>query len=342
MPVIPDLKAASDIDGGTAAANPSPEVSLAVERALLGLLAILWGASYGLIKIGVASIPPVSLIAARTIIAALVLLAVLGLRRLSIPRDVSTWRMFLVQAVLNSVIPFTLLAWAQQSVDSSVAAILNSTSPLFAFLLAWTITRHEAATLPKLFGVIAGLVGICLIVGIPALYGLGRGLLAQLAIVAATCCYAVAAIYGRNFRSLDPMIPAAGSLVCGSTLLLPLSFALDRPWTLTPLAASVAAVLCLALFSTALALVVYFRLVRTLGAIGTTAQAYLRVPVAVAIGVTVLGETLTGAAWFGLALVIVGVAAMTAPFKPREAPDRSHSTVARRTLSRSHTCPRAE
>jgi len=283
------------------------------ELALLLVLATLWGASYTFIKIGVGTIPPVTLIAARTLIASGALLVVIRARGQKLPKDSAIWSRFLFQACLNSVIPFTLIAWAEQTVDASLATILNSTSPIFTFLLTAVITRHEAVTLRKLFGVVAGITGICLIVGVQALYGFGQELLAQLAIVAATVCYAGAAILGRTFKGLDPIMPAAGSLMCGAAILIPGSRVVDRPWTLSPSAESVFAVLGLSLISTALAFVIYFRLVQTLGSVGTTAQAYLRVPIGVAIGVIFLGETLTSTAGAGLACVIIGVAAMTVP-----------------------------
>ena len=129
----------------------------------------------------------------------------------------------------------------------------------------------------------------------------------------ATVCYAGAAIFGRSFKGLDPMAPAAGSMLCGAAILIPLSLVVDRPWTLAPSTTSLLALLALAVFSTALAFAIYFRLLHTLGSVGTTAQAYLRVPIGVAIGVVFLGETLTATAWIGLVCVVVGVAAMTIP-----------------------------
>jgi drug/metabolite transporter (DMT)-like permease len=287
--------------------------NLKLELALLLALATVWGASYTFIKIGVATIPPVTLIAARTLIAGCILLAIIRWRGLSLPRDPAVWRRFLIQACLNSVIPFTLIAWAEQTVDAGLATILNSTSPIFAFLLTVAMTRHEPVSARKLFGVAAGVCGICLIIGVQALDGLGRELWAQFAIVAATVCYAVAAIFGRSFKGLDPIMPAAGSLLCGAAILVPISLFADRPWTLAPSPQSVAALLGLSVISTALAFVIYFRLVHTLGSVGTTAQAYLRVPIGVAIGVVFLGETLTSTAWAGLVCVIIGVAAMTIP-----------------------------
>jgi drug/metabolite transporter (DMT)-like permease len=287
--------------------------STSVELALLLLLATLWGASYTFIKLGVATIPPVTFIAARTLIAGSLLLAILRLRGLSMPRDVATWRRFLLQACLNSVLPFTLIAWAERSVDAGLAVILNSTTPIFTFLLTAAITRHEPVTARKLIGVVAGIAGSCLIIGVEALHGLGAALWAQLAIVLATIAYAGAAIFGRNFKGLDPMMPAAGSMISGAAILVPLSLIVDRPWTLAPSASSIAALLGLAVFSTALAFVIFFRLVHTLGSVGTTSQAYLRVPIGVAIGVVFLGEALSPTAWIGLAFVIVGVVAMTLP-----------------------------
>jgi drug/metabolite transporter (DMT)-like permease len=155
--------------------------------------------------------------------------------------------------------------------------------------------------------------GICLIVGIGAFDAVGGGLVAELAIVAAAVCYACAAIFGRNFGGLDPMAPAAGSLLAGAAFLIPASLVMERPWTMAPSAVSVLALLGLAVVSTALAFVIYFRLIQTLGSVGTTAQAYLRVPIGVAIGVAVLGERLSPTAWIGLACVVAGVAAMTMP-----------------------------
>jgi drug/metabolite transporter (DMT)-like permease len=295
------------------ACRPGP----ATEWALLALLATLWGASYTFIKIGVATIPPLTLIASRTLVAGLLLLAVLRLRGVRLPRDSASWRRFMLQACFNSVLPFTLIAWAERSVGAGLATILNSTSPIFIFLLGLGLQGAEKSSLLRLVGMGAGLAGICLIVGFEALGGLGRSLLAQLALVAAAVCYACAATLGRMFRGLDPMVPAAGSLLSGAAALLPASLAVDRPWTLTPAAESVLAVLALAVFSTALAFTIYFRLIRTLGPMSTSAQAYLRVPIGVAIGVTFLGERLAPTAWLGLACILVGVIAMTLPTRSR-------------------------
>ena len=302
---------------------PSRNPAIVIELSLLLLLATLWGGSYTFIKLGVATIPPITLIAGRTLIASVLLLFIMYCRGLRLPMDAPTWGRFLFQAVLNSVIPWTLIAWAERSVDAGLATILNSTSPIFTFFLTLAIGRQEAPSFRRLFGVAAGLVGICLIIGVQAFGGLGEQLTAQIAIVVATICYAGAAVFSRGFKGLDPMAPAAGSLFCGAVILLPVSIAVERPWTLAPSANSMLALLGLAVISTAFAFVIYFRLIQTLGSVGTTAQAYLRVPIGVALSVLLLGESLSPTAWIGLGCVVIGVAAMTMPARRPIAIDAS-------------------
>ena len=294
----------------------SAKTNITTELLLLLALATCWGASYTFIHVGVATIPPITLIAARTLIAGLVLLAIIRWRGLNLPREAATWKRFLIQSCLNSAIPFTLIAWAEQTVDAGLATILNSTTPIFAFLIAAFLLRSEPLTGRKLFGVIAGMAGICLIIGLDALHGMGRQLLPQLSVVAASICYACAALFGRNFKGLDPMMPAAGSLLCGAALLIPASLIVEHPWQNAPSTASILALLGLSVVSTALAFSIYFRLIQTLGSVGTTAQAYLRVPIGVGIGVIFLGEPLSPTAAIGLVCVVAGVMAMT--FAPRK------------------------
>lgn len=299
-------------------AMETPRPRTATNLALLVLLATLWGAAYTLVKVGVETIPPLTLISARTLIAGSILLAIMRLRGIAMPRDPAVWKRFMIQAFLNSVFPFTLIAYAERHVGAGLATILGSNAPIFAFLLALLFVRHERPTLRQSFGVAAGLAGICLVVGVDALNGLGQDVLAQLALVFSAVLFGAAALFGRNFNGLDPMVPAAGSMICGAIILTPLSLIIDRPWTLTPSAASVTALIALAVFSTALAFVIYFRLIQTLGSVGTTAQAYLRVPLGVGLGVVFLGETLPPTVWIGLVCVVAGIAAMTIP--ARKAP----------------------
>lgn len=283
------------------------------ELALLVLLGCLWGSSYTFIKIGIETIPPLTLIAARTAIAGSILTVVIFWRGLRLPRDSALWKMFAIQAVLNSVLPFTLIAWAEHHIDAGLAVILNSLTPVFTFLLTAIITRHEMVNGRKLFGVMIGLVGTVVMIGVQALNGFGDIVLAQVAVILATAFYAGAAIFGKNFKGIDSIIPAAASLICGAVILIPISLVVDRPWELAPSARSITALIGLSICSTALAFTIYFRLVRTLGSLGTTAQAYVRVPVGVAIGAIFLGEQLYASTMIGLVCILAGVIAMTLP-----------------------------
>lgn len=286
---------------------------LANELGLLLVLATLWGAAYSFIRIGVETIPPITLIAARTLLAGGLLLVILHFRKLSLPRDAKTWRRFAIQSCLNSAVPFTLIAWAEQHVNAGLAVILNALTPIFTFLITAIFTRHESVTFRKLVGVLLGITGTCLVIGMNVLEDKSGQLLPSLAVVLASVCYAMAAIFGKNFKGLDPMMPATGSLICGSILLIPFSLVIDHPWTLTPSSQSLMALVVLSVFSTALAFAIYFRLMETLGSIGTTSQAYLRVPIGVGIGAVFLNEQSSPTLLIGLVLVVAGVIAMTLP-----------------------------
>jgi len=303
--------------------NPAPAANYGVAILLLFTLATLWSLSYTFLKLTVATIPPVTLTAVRMVAAGLLLVLWMRILGVAWPSDSATRRQLAVQSMLNSVIPFTLIAWAQSQVDVNIAVILSSTSPIFAFFITWAITRHEPATMRKLFGVVSGLTGICLIVGLSAFAGAGRDLVAQLALLGAALSYACSAIYGRRFDHLGPVAPSAVTLIAASFLLVPASLIIDRPWTLSPSVQSMAALAALSIFSTAIAYVIYFWLLRNLGSIGVTSQSYLRIPLGVMFGMIFFGEVLLASTWLGLAFVLVGVVAMTWPTraaKPVEPP----------------------
>lgn len=241
------------------------------------------------------------------------LLALLGrdvhlLARAELPRGT-----YFTQAMLNCVIPWTLVAWASRIIDSSLTTILNSLSPIFVFLLTWAVTRHEAVSRRKLVGVVLGIAGVLTIIGVDALSSLGAHTLAEVACVAGSLVYAVAAIVGRRFAGVPPLVPAAGSNLVAAAILVPLALAVDQPWSLEPSMRSMLAVLALAVFSTGFAFTIYFHLLATIGSISTASQAYLRIAVGVGFGVTFLGERLTANVVAGLVLVFFGVVAMTMP-----------------------------
>jgi drug/metabolite transporter (DMT)-like permease len=290
--------------------------SLPLEFALLALLSLLWGASYGLIKLAVETITPVTLVAIRVVIAASVLWLVVMTRRRQIPRGFHIWRQLMVQALFGFIIPFTMITWGQQYVESGLAGILNSTTPIFVFLITALWTRHEKVTWENSIGVLAGIGGVSLLIGMEALQGIGSHVAGQFAITGATISYAIAMIYGKRFKAIAPEATAACTLTIAAIILLPTSFAVENPLELTPSRTSILALITLATFSTAGAFTLYFRLVNTLGSVGTSSVAYSRAAISVVIGVLVLGETFNWQIAIGLCAVMIGVAAINGQLFP--------------------------
>lgn len=295
-----------------------------LEFGLLGLLALLWGSSYMWISIALETIPPTTLIALRVGLASLVLLGILSLRGLKLPADSKTWRLFFVQSIVNSTGPWMLLAWGQQSVDSAVASVLNSTSPLFVFFFSlFLMTGSDRPGSQQLLGALAGVAGIVLIVGAGALESLGGAFIPQLAVLAGAALYGIAAIRGRQFAHLPPMVTAAGTLICSTATLLLFCLLLDKPWTLQFSSESLAAAGVLSIFCTALAFLIYFRLINTIGPMGTASQAYLRSGIGVVLGIVFLNETLDLETFAGICLAIFGVLLINWKRNPKPAAKRA-------------------
>jgi drug/metabolite transporter (DMT)-like permease len=283
--------------------------------------------------VAVETIPPITTTALRIGIAALILAVILRRAGIRLLRADYPWRLLSLQAAMINVLPWTLTAWAAQTIDSGLVTILNSTSPIFAFVVTWAITRHEPATAGKLAGALTGLAGVALIVGMGAFAHAERHLLQQLACVFGALLFGVAAVHGRRFEGLPPLVPATLTLVVGSAVLLPLAVVVDRPWTITPSRASLVALLGLSVFSTAAALYLYYRILAAMGSLAAASQSYLRIIVGVVAGIVFLGETLTPERAGGMLLILAGVIAMThrpapSPVAARDpaAPSRRHES----------------
>jgi drug/metabolite transporter (DMT)-like permease len=283
------------------------------DYALLLALACCWSSTYPLTKIGLGSIPPVTFISARSLVAALFLLVILYARGKRIPSDAKAWKLFAQQQTINSTIPFLMITWAQQYVPAAPTVVLASTTPIFAFLITWGITRHEPATLLKLAGAVLGLAGTAVIIGLDALVGLGGNIFAEMLILLATVSFACASIFGLRLSEYDPMAVAAGSLLFGGVLLLPVALVLDHPWTLRPTPEALVAVVGMGIFSSAFGLMLFYMCLTRLGTLITNAQGYLRIPIGVGLSVVLLGESVPSNLVLGLILVMAGVAAMTVP-----------------------------
>jgi drug/metabolite transporter (DMT)-like permease len=283
------------------------------DYALLLALACCWSSTYPLTKIGLGSIPPVTFISARSLIAAGFLLVILRARGLRLPTDGKAWKLFAFQQTINSTIPFLMITWAQQYVAAAPTVVLASTTPIFAFLITWAITRHEPATLLKLIGAILGLAGTAVTIGFDTLGGLSSNLFAEMVILIATISFACATIFGLKLTDYDPMVVAAGSLLFGGTVLLPFALIVDHPWTLRPTTEALVATAAMGIFSSAFGLMLFYMCLTRLGTLTTNAQGYLRIPIGVGLSVLLLGEAVPPNLALGLILVMAGVAAMTIP-----------------------------
>lgn len=280
----------------------------ATEWLLLGVLSVLWGGSFFFNKITVAEWPPFAIVQVRVGLAALALLLAVRVAGLSMAVGRGTWLAFFGMGVLNNLIPFSLFLWGQQQIASGLASILNATTPIFAVLVMHCF-GHEKATAPKLAGVLAGLVGVGILMGPDALGGLGSNLAAQLACVLAAVSYAFSGLLGRRFRGLPPLVAAAGQLSASTVMIVPIVFALNPPWTLpVPSLRAVLAAVGLALISTALAYIIFFRIMRTAGPSNAMLVTFLIPVSAILLGCGLLGEALMPRHFAGMAAIFVGLA----------------------------------
>ncbi len=279
--------------------------------AMLLLLSLCWGGSFFFIGVAVTELPTFTIVALRVGLAALALWAVVLASATAMPWNLPFWRAIAVMAVINSVLPFVLIVWGQSHVPSSLTSIFIATTPLFGVLLAHFMTSDERMTVPRVVSVVCGFAGVVVLIG-PGLIGeLGADLLAQLAILGGAVCYALSGVYGRRFSrdSVSPLATATGQLTVSTVLLLPLALCIDRPWTLAmPSLAASAAVLGVALVSTAFAFLLYFRILATAGANNLLLVNFL-VPVsAILLGVSILNESLKTEHIIGMALIFIGLA----------------------------------
>ncbi|MCW2308104.1 DMT family transporter [Rhodobium gokarnense] len=285
------------------------------EWALLCLLALVWGGSFFFAKIAVAEVPPLTVVACRVGLAAAALAIVLRALGNAMPRDLASWRNFAVMGFLNNALPFTLLFWAQITIASGLAAILNATTPLFTALFAQVLTADERLTAGKGLGILLGIAGVAVMIGVDVLENADGSVLAQLACVGAACSYGLASIWGRRFAGTPPMVTACGQLTASSALMIPVAFVLDRPWQLAaPSGGAVAALIALALVSSAFAYILYFRILKAAGSTNVSLVTLL-VPVsAILLGAAFLGERLSGEEIAGMALIALGLMAIDGRF----------------------------
>ncbi len=280
---------------------------------LFVVLGFLWGSSYMFIKIGVdAGLPPFTLVALRLLLGFALLAAVVAAARESLPRDRTTYRHLLVMAVVNIVIPFTLITWAEQRVDSTLASVINGAVPILVIPIAALALRDEPLTRGRIAGVLLGFAGVAVLVGFdPA--AAGSDLPGALALVGSSVSYACGAVYARrHVRGLRPMIPALFQVAFALIIAGGIALAVDRPWTLQVEPRAVLAVLWLGFLGSGLAYLIFFRLLARRGAAGTSLVAYLLPVFGVALGAIFLSEPIDSRLLTGLALIVGGIALVNA------------------------------
>ncbi|HNS39160.1 MAG: DMT family transporter [Anaerolineae bacterium] len=276
---------------------------------LLVMLAAMWGPSFLFIKVAVEEIPPLTLVLGRVSIGAIFLLIVLLSQRRRLPRDRRLWKSLAVMAMLHNTLPWVLLSWGEQYIDSSLASILNGTTPIFTIVLAHFMVEDDRITSSKLLGVVLGFAGLFLLI-VPSLTdGVQATTWGLVAVAVAAALYGVAIIYSReHLRGLPPLVAPATQLSLATLFMLPVTLLVDRPWTMeSPSAAALGSLVALGILGTGLAFIVYYRLIETADSTYVSMVTYIIPVFGVILGVLVLDEQLTWHTLAGFALILFGV-----------------------------------
>ncbi|MES5043997.1 DMT family transporter [Rhizobium nepotum] len=283
------------------------------EWGMLVALSLLWGGSFFFIGIAVKELPPVTIVALRVSLAATALLIVCRIMGLHLPREGAVWRAFFGMGLLNNIIPFCLIVWGQTHIASGLASILNATTPLFTVIVAHFLTTDEKMTSNKLAGVLIGFVGVATMIGPAAFGGAASNLWGQLAILGAAISYSFAGIFGRRFKAMGvpPLMTATGQISSSTLMLIPAALLIDKPWTLAmPSLGTWGALVGIALLSTALAYLIFFRILATAGATNLALVTFLIPVSAILLGSLILGEQLEVKHFAGMAMIAAGLAAI--------------------------------
>ena len=277
------------------------------EWGLLVILSVLWGGAFFMASVALKEATPLGLAFFRISIAALALCALDWLLGLPFPRRLAEWSAFAKLALVGNAIPFVLLYWAQTQITGGLASILNAMTPVFTILLAHVATRDEKIDLRRFMGILIAVGGVATIVGLSALSH-GEQVWPEIAVLGAAGCYAVASVYGRRFRAYPPITTSLAQLVVGAFLLLPFVLFEGAPFRgATPSAVTLLCILGIGLLSTALAFIIFFRILSRAGA-ANAALVTLLVPVsAILLGALILGDTLVGRQYAGLAMIAGGL-----------------------------------
>nr|BAL52564.1 hypothetical conserved protein [uncultured prokaryote] len=275
----------------------------------LVLLGTIWGSSYLFIKIAVGGVPPLALVEVRLLLGAAVLLVVRWWARQAWPAC-RVWPHLVVMAVIGNVVPFLLIAWSEQHIDSGLASVLNATTPFFTVVFAVLAFRTESLTVAKTAGLVLGFLGVAVLSGADLAAVRTASAQAELAVLASSACYGLGFAYARRFLRGAPLALAASQIAVAAVLLLPPSLVLVDRATLQPSGSAVLAVAVLGVLGSGLAYVLYYRLIGSAGAVVASLATYLMPPVGVTLGWLVLGEPVGWRLLAGVVLILAGMAAV--------------------------------
>ena len=285
----------------------APKIDLVSGILLLGL-AIVWGGSFFFAEIALREVPPLTVALHRVIWAVPALFLVVLWQGIKIPRSMNTWLCYFMMGALNNAIPFSLLFWGQTEIGSGLASILNSTTAFFGVIVAGLILADEALTTRKIIGAMFGVFGVAVIMGLDALVNFDLRNLAQLAILGATLSYAFAGVWGKRFLSAyPPVMNAFGMLVASTVLMIPVAVLSEGVPVLTLSTEIWASLIALAILSTAVAYLLYFKILARAGSANLMLVTLLIPPIAVGLSVTFLGERMGNEALVGFGIIAVGL-----------------------------------
>jgi len=292
-------------------------------------LSILWGSSFFFIELAIVELPPLTIVFVRVALAAVILWLIVLFMKLMVPWSITVWCSFAVMGLINNLLPFSLIVWGQIHITSGLASILNATTPIFTVLIAGMVLHDEKMTANRLIGVIVGFLGTAVMIGPTALSGMSFNVLAQFAVLAAAVLYAFAGVFGRRFREMgiSSVVTAAGQVTASATFLLPLVLIIEMPRIGTlPGLPVISALVALAVLSTALAYVLYFRILASAGATNVLLVTFLVPITAILLGVGVLGEALSIEQILGMGLVALGLLVIDGRIMKLNRSDRSANT----------------
>jgi drug/metabolite transporter (DMT)-like permease len=280
-------------------------------------LGFMWGSSYLFIKLAVDDFGTFTLVALRLVVGAILLWTVVRVAKQPLPRERRVYGHLLVMAIVNITIPFLLITWAEQSVESSLAAILTSPVPLFAIVLSAIFLADEPMRVNGVLGLGVGFVGVVILTS-GGLTGQGSSIAGELALLGAAFSYACGAVYSRrNVRGLAPMIPAVFQVTFAAIITGILAILFEHPWTVRPSTEAIFSILWLGILGSGLAYLFVFRLFAAWGATRTTLVSYVIPVVGIVLGYLVLDEPVDARIIVGTGLVIAGVGLVNSRFGRR-------------------------